>query len=107
MDLRALHPTDPAAKAALPLLSFSQIAHRPAPFVVAVNQLECEALLKASRKWSSGERALVELAVSLWDQIHTVNLHLKLGALHGAFRARAGRGTARSEVCAGAAPARS
>lgn len=79
----------PDALAAFHLLHFPPIAARCRPYIESYHAIDFEALLLESGKWSSGERALVELAFSLWSVGHTVNLWRTLGSLDGAWGERA------------------
>ncbi len=79
----------PDALAAYHLLTFPPIAARCRPYTKDHYAIDIEGLLLQSKKWSSGERALVELALSLWSDCHTVNLWRTLGSLDGAWGERA------------------
>lgn len=86
---RTLQAAGPDAYAALHLLTFHRIAARCRPFIRSGSSIDIEGLLRESRPWSSGERAMVELAISLWNGDHKLNLWRTLGSLDGAWGERA------------------
>jgi hypothetical protein len=70
--------------AALTILTFRHLAAKTRPFIsVERCSLEVEALLAASRRWSSGERLLVDAAVSLYCGGAKLDLSNLMGTLNG------------------------
>jgi hypothetical protein len=77
---------DPGWAAALTILSFPPLAAKARPFIrLERRRIEFDDLIEAARAWSSGERLLVDAAMSLFNGRRTVDLSALMGTFDEAW----------------------